>query len=493
MSQFNGIDISSYQGKPDWKKIKNAGIKIAILRAHQKYGIDESFEHNYAGATANDILVGAYKFSYAMNEAESTKEAEATLKVLNGRKLDCPVFLDLEYENQYNLSNKVIEKIALAFLNRVEKDGYSVGIYCNVDWYNNKLTDTLKKYPLWLAAYPFNDTGVIVERLRPKAGIGWQYSSQGQISGISGVRFDMDVFYTDFQTEKKSSKKKKKSTTEETATPPAASPSKGVTAEDVLNKARSWIGRNESAGTHKYIIDLYNSHSPLARGYKVQYTDQWCDTCLSALYIALDAVDLIGGTECGVEEHIKIFKQKGIWIEDGTITPKPAYIICYNWDKGSQPNDGYSDHIGIVESVDTVRGVLTCIEGNYKDSVSRREIPIGWGYIRGYAAPNYADVSAIQEKAKEQAKQATSKSLATAGNGLNKEPQWVGAANVDDLNVRVYAGLLYSNIQSYPRLNKGNLVDICDTVNDAHGEPWYYVRIAGQYYGFVKASFIDRV
>jgi len=164
------------------------------------------------------------------------------------------------------------------------------------------------------------------------------------------------------------------------------------TAEDLLKVLRGWIGFSEGNGKYRQIIDIYNRHQPLARGYSVKYTDEWCDTTVSAAAIAAGMTDLIG-TECGCEEHVKIFKAKGIWIEDGTITPKPGYIILYNWDKASQPNDGYSDHIGVVESVSG--GKITVIEGNRGNAVSRRTIPVGWGYIRGYAAPKYDAVSKV--------------------------------------------------------------------------------------------------
>ena len=161
----------------------------------------------------------------------------------------------------------------------------------------------------------------------------------------------------------------------------------GRTAQDVLNVMRSWIGYSEVNGKHKQIIDLYNSHKPLARGYAVKYSDEWCDTTVSAAAIKAGVVDLIG-TECGCEQHIKIFISKGIWIEDGTIIPIPGDIILYNWDDATQPNDGYSDHIGFVEKV--VGNVITVIEGNKNEAVARREIPVGWGYVRGYARPKYA-------------------------------------------------------------------------------------------------------
>ncbi|MGN0362342.1 MAG: glucosaminidase domain-containing protein [Bilifractor sp.] len=160
----------------------------------------------------------------------------------------------------------------------------------------------------------------------------------------------------------------------------------GRTAQDLLNVLRSWIGYSEANGKFRRIIDIYNSHRPLARGYRVQYTDEWCDTAVSAAAIQAGMADLIG-TECGCEEHVKIFRRKGIWIEDGRIIPKPGYIILYNWNDSSQPNDGYSDHIGVVESVS--EHAIIVIEGNNSGAVRRRQIPVGWGYIRGYAAPRY--------------------------------------------------------------------------------------------------------
>ena len=122
------------------------------------------------------------------------------------------------------------------------------------------------------------------------------------------------------------------------------------TAESVLDVMRGWLGFSEANGKFREIIDLYNSVKPLPRGYAVQYSDEWCDTCVSAAGIRAGCSELIG-RECGVEEHVKIFREMGIWIEDGTITPEPGYVIVYNWDKATQPNDGYSDHIGFVEEV----------------------------------------------------------------------------------------------------------------------------------------------
>lgn len=163
----------------------------------------------------------------------------------------------------------------------------------------------------------------------------------------------------------------------------------GVTANDVLNVARSWIGYSEANGKFKEILDVYNAHKPLARRYKIKPSDNWCDAFISACAIKANAVDLIG-TEVGCEKHVEIFKSKGIWIEDGTIKPQVGDIIVFNWDENSQNNNGFSDHIGIVEQ--QYGNTIICIEGNKGEKVDRRTIHVGWGYIRGFARPRYDEV-----------------------------------------------------------------------------------------------------
>ena len=161
-----------------------------------------------------------------------------------------------------------------------------------------------------------------------------------------------------------------------------------------LNVLRSWIGYSESNGKFKEIIDTYNSHKPLARGYKLKYTDEWCDGTVSAAAIKAGAVDIIG-TEVGCERHIEIFKKKGIWIEDGSVKPQAGDIILFNWDDSTQSNDGHADHIGVVEEVHG--STITCIEGNMNCAVGRRTINVGWGYIRGFARPKYAVATSTEK------------------------------------------------------------------------------------------------
>ena len=158
-------------------------------------------------------------------------------------------------------------------------------------------------------------------------------------------------------------------------------------ASKVLEQARAWLGRNEAAGTHKHIIDVYNAHKPLARGYKVKYTDAWCSTFVSAVAIKCGYTDIIP-TECGCQNHIELFKKIGCWIENENRTPKPGEIIFYDWDdSGAGDNKGYSDHVGIVESVSGSK--ITVIEGNCDNAVKRTYVTVNGKGIRGYGVPKY--------------------------------------------------------------------------------------------------------
>lgn len=158
-------------------------------------------------------------------------------------------------------------------------------------------------------------------------------------------------------------------------------------ANKVVEKAISWIGKKESNGSHREIIDLYNSHKPLASNYKVKYTDSWCATFVSAVSIALGYTDIIP-TECSCERMIALFKKAGIWVENENRTPSPGDIIFYDWDdSGIGDNKGWSEHVGIVEKVSG--GKITVIEGNYSNAVKRRTIAVNGKGIRGYGVPKY--------------------------------------------------------------------------------------------------------
>lgn len=158
--------------------------------------------------------------------------------------------------------------------------------------------------------------------------------------------------------------------------------------QKVVDIAVSYLGCKESDGSHRKIIDLYNSHKPLARGYVVKYTDAWCSTFASAVAIAAGLTDIIP-TECGCDRHIALFKALGAWVENDAYVPKPGDYIFYDWqDSGAGDCTGGADHVGIVAEVDG--SAITVIEGNINDAVGYRRMAVNGRYIRGFGVPKYS-------------------------------------------------------------------------------------------------------
>lgn len=156
----------------------------------------------------------------------------------------------------------------------------------------------------------------------------------------------------------------------------------------VVNTAVAWLGCKESDGSHKKIIDVYNSHKPLARGYAVKYTDAWCATFVSAVAIKAGYADIIP-LECGCNQFITLAKNMGIWVESDSYKPSAGDMILYDWqDSGSGDNTGSADHIGIVVSVSG--STIKVIEGNMSDAVGYRNIAVNGKYIRGFVTPKYS-------------------------------------------------------------------------------------------------------
>lgn len=185
-----GIDVSSYQGVVDWKQVKSDAVEFAILRAGYGREIsqkDSSFERNYFGCTENNINTGAYWYSYALSADEAKKEADACLKSIAGKKLNYPVYFDIEDKTQLGLSDKRLQDIAVAFCNEMETAGYWVGIYSYKSFLESVFTeDFLKRYSIWVA-----HTGVKATDFKYDHGI-WQYSHKGKIKGILS---DVDLNY----------------------------------------------------------------------------------------------------------------------------------------------------------------------------------------------------------------------------------------------------------------------------------------------------------
>lgn len=158
---------------------------------------------------------------------------------------------------------------------------------------------------------------------------------------------------------------------------------------DIMN---GWMGATKGSTLHLDIINIYNSHKPLARGYTMKVSDAYCAATVSAAFIKAGIADYTG-TECGVGKFIDIAKEKGTWVENDAYIPKLGDVIVYDWDdNGVGDNTGSGDHIGIVSKVSGDSFVAT--EGNMSGGkVGTRPMKVNGRYIRGFIAPDYAAIA----------------------------------------------------------------------------------------------------
>lgn len=156
---------------------------------------------------------------------------------------------------------------------------------------------------------------------------------------------------------------------------------------EVVRTAEGWLGTNEKDGSHREIIDLYNAHTPLARGYAVTYEDAWCAAFDSVVAIQCGLTDSIP-TECGCTPQIELFREMGAWEEADDYVPLPGDLIYYHWNcLELEDCKKRSDHVGIV--VGTLGPFIKVIEGNKDNDVSYRITKVDASDIRGYGVPDY--------------------------------------------------------------------------------------------------------
>lgn len=190
------VDISHWNGSINFNELKKE-VEGVIMKVSQGDNFfDTMFESYYAQATAAGLKVGAYVYMVATDQEHAKREAAYALKYLSGRALPLGLWLDVEegrIRNIPTLADNCIEE-----LSAWREAGYNVGIYCNLDWYRNTLSDALKLYPLWIARYGAN-TGQPIYASKPDIDMYmWQYTSKGKAAGINGT-CDLNEAYKTFE------------------------------------------------------------------------------------------------------------------------------------------------------------------------------------------------------------------------------------------------------------------------------------------------------
>lgn len=193
-----GIDVSEHQGRIDWNAVKASGIDFAILRVGfgaPSWGgrVDYQFNRNISECERLGIPYGVYIYSYAFDNQQAADEASMVINCLSGHNPRLPVYYDLE-DNSIIANGRQtgIASRAQVFCNRISAAGYEPGIYANLNWFNNILTDSVFKsssWDHWIAQYnsQCDYTGNYSF---------WQYKSNGKAPGING-NVDMNYAYVD--------------------------------------------------------------------------------------------------------------------------------------------------------------------------------------------------------------------------------------------------------------------------------------------------------
>ena len=190
-----GIDVSEFQGKIDWEKVKNSGVEFAILRCG--YGMDFSnqddveYERNANECERLGIPYGVYLMSYANTVEKARSEAKHVLRLIEGRKISLGVWHDIEDNGTSGAINKeTLTNIINTFCNTIKNAGHRVGVYANLNWLENKIEKTIKdNYDIWVAQY-YSKCEYEGKYIM------WQHTSSGKVNGIS-TNVDMNILYED--------------------------------------------------------------------------------------------------------------------------------------------------------------------------------------------------------------------------------------------------------------------------------------------------------
>ena len=212
MTKIFGIDVSYHNGDINWNKVKNDGVKFAIIRAgrtslssNKKMANYTKFEEYYKGAKAVGLPVGAYYYSRCATVAEGKKEGEFIVSLLKGKKFEYPIFLDVEDTDVLKkTSKKQLTDAIKACMEVVEKAGYYVAIYSGKYILRDNLIESeLTKYDKWIAQYAKSCT-------YDKEYEMWQCGGETnllkskKISGINSASTDQNYCYVDYPSKIKS-------------------------------------------------------------------------------------------------------------------------------------------------------------------------------------------------------------------------------------------------------------------------------------------------
>ena len=202
-TEMHGVDVSRWQGRIDWNRLKAAGVEFAMIKAGEGTGVERNFYANINGAKEAGVYCGVYWFSNAHTYDEAIAEANACLEVISQYQLEFPVVCDFEYRSLKNNpladSRKDLTDALIGFLGTIENNGFYSMLYTNTDFSGKYLefSRITEKYDIWFAGYSVDKPGM-------PCGI-WQYSETGVKDGIDidnpnvgQTKVDLDIAYKNY-------------------------------------------------------------------------------------------------------------------------------------------------------------------------------------------------------------------------------------------------------------------------------------------------------
>lgn len=192
------VDISTFNRGINYAELKKS-VDGVIIRCGYGSDIlsqdDEMWETHVDACEKHGIPYGVYLYSYALNRKQAQSETSHILRLIKGKNLSYPVYIDLEDASQ----RPVFDADWFAEMGRkIESEGYVFGVYANLDWFRNVIGNHLDEFTKWVAAYGSNNG---YPQTKPNIGEDiWQYSSKGVVPGIPKV-CDVNICYKDFVSE----------------------------------------------------------------------------------------------------------------------------------------------------------------------------------------------------------------------------------------------------------------------------------------------------
>ena len=360
MTKLFLVDVSEHQGIINWEKLK-AHIDGAIIRCgygdDDKSQDDKQWQRNADECERLKIPYGVYLYSYADSYSHILSEIAHVKRLIKGRKLSYPVYIDLEE----SACGSYAVPAANAFCKAIEKAGYFAGVYTFESYYCQFMRG-YNAYTLWIAKYGTNNG-----KPQSKPAIGqnvdiWQYSSTARIAGISDNSVDVNYCYRDFPAE-------------------IRKPSTVGTAAKVLEVARSQIGVTNGQKYGKWYEQNVDKD---AGNYDFGAPNvPWCAMFASWCFNQAKAKCVgLPGAYCPT--MLQAAKDAG-----RTVFPKnakPGDVIYFDWDGGE------CDHVGICESNQPESQRMITIEGNTDNGIVARKTR-SYSVIAGVARPSYKSSS----------------------------------------------------------------------------------------------------